>query len=83
MLFDEVTSALDPQLVGEVLDTMRMLSSEGMTMVVVTHEIRFARDVSHRVAFVHEGLIHEIGPPEQVIANPQRAETIAFLKSVR
>jgi hydroxyproline transport system ATP-binding protein len=83
MLFDEVTSALDPQLVGEVLDTMRMLSSEGMTMVVVTHEIRFARDVSHRVAFVREGLIHEIGPPEQVIANPQRAETIAFLKSVR
>ena len=83
MLFDEVTSALDPQLVGEVLDTMRMLSSEGMTMVVVTHEIRFARDVSHRVAFVRQGLIHEIGPPEQVIANPQKAETIAFLKSVR
>jgi hydroxyproline transport system ATP-binding protein len=52
-------------------------------MVVVTHEIRFARDVSHRVAFVHQGLIHEIGPPEQVIGNPQKAETIAFLKSVR
>jgi ABC-type polar amino acid transport system ATPase subunit len=83
MLFDEVTSALDPQLVGEVLDTMRMLSSEGMTMVVVTHEIRFARDVSHRVAFVRQGLIHEIGPPEQVIGNPQKPETIAFLKSVR
>ena len=63
-----MTSALDPQLVGEVLDTMRMLSSEGMAMVVVTHEIRFARDVSHRVAFVREGLIHEIGPPEQVSA---------------
>lgn len=83
MLFDEVTSALDPQLVNEVLDTMRMLSSEGMTMVVVTHEIRFARDVSHRIAFVHQELIHEIGPPEQVIGNPQKAETIAFLKPVR
>jgi hydroxyproline transport system ATP-binding protein len=83
MLFDEVTSALDPQLVGEVLDTTRMLSSEGMTMVVVTHEIRFARDVSHRVAFVHQRRIHEIGPPELVIGNPQKHETIAFLKSVR
>jgi hydroxyproline transport system ATP-binding protein len=83
MLFDEVTSALDPQLVGEVLDTLRMLSSEGMTMVVVTHEIRFARDVSDRVAFFHLGRIHEIGPPEQVIGNPQKPETVAFLKSVR
>ncbi len=83
MLFDEVTSALDPQLVGEVLDTMRMLSSEGMTMVVVTHEMRFARDVSDRVAFFHRGRIHEIGPPEQVIGNPQRPETADFLKSVR
>jgi ABC-type polar amino acid transport system ATPase subunit len=83
MLFDEVTSALDPQLVGEVLDTLRMLSSEGMTMVVVTHEIRFARDVSDRVAFVHQGRVHEIGPPEQVIGNPQKPETVVFLKSVR
>lgn len=83
MLFDEVTSALDPQLVGEVLDTMRMLSSEGMTMVVVTHEMRFARDVSDRVAFFHRGRIHEIGPPEQVIGNPQQPETADFLKSVR
>jgi polar amino acid transport system ATP-binding protein len=83
MLFDEVTSALDPQLVGEVLDTMRMLSSEGMTMVVVTHEIRFARDVSDRVAFFHSGRIHEIGSPEQVIGSPQQPETIEFLKSVR
>jgi polar amino acid transport system ATP-binding protein len=82
MLFDEVTSALDPQLVGEVLDTMRMLSSEGMTMIVVTHEIPFAREVSDRVAFFHKGRIHEIGPPEQVIGNPQKDETIAFLKSV-
>ena len=82
MLFDEVTSALDPQLVGEVLDTMRLLSSEGMTMVVVTHEIRFAREVSNRVAFFHLGLIHEIGHPDQVIGNPKKDETIAFLKSV-
>ncbi len=82
MLFDEVTSALDPQLVGEVLDTMRMLSGEGMTMIVVTHEIRFAREVSNRVAFFKGGKIHEIGPPEQVIGAPTRPETAAFLKSV-
>ena len=82
MLFDEVTSALDPQLVGEVLDTMRLLSADGMTMIVVTHEIRFAREVSNRVAFFHNGLIHEIGSPDQVIGNPQREETVAFLRSV-
>jgi len=82
MLFDEVTSALDPQLVGEVLDTMRLLSSEGMTMIVVTHEIAFAREVSDRVAFFHKGRIHEIGPPAQVIGAPQQPETAAFLKSV-
>ena len=81
MLFDEVTSALDPQLVGEVLDTLRMLSDEGMTMILVTHEIRFARDVSDRVAFFRDGVIHEIGSPQQVIDNPQRSETAAFLKS--
>jgi hydroxyproline transport system ATP-binding protein len=82
MLFDEVTSALDPQLVGEVLDTLRMLSSKGMTMIVVTHEIPFAREVSNRVAFFHKGRIHEIGPADRVIGNPQEPETIAFLKSV-
>jgi len=81
MLFDEVTSALDPQLVGEVLDTLRMLSEEGMTMILVTHEIRFARDVSDRVAFFRNGVIHEIGTPQQVIDDPQRPETAAFLKS--
>jgi polar amino acid transport system ATP-binding protein len=81
MLFDEVTSALDPQLVGEVLDTLRMLSDEGMTMILVTHEIRFARDVSDRVAFFRDGVIHEIGSPQQVIDSPQRPETAAFLKS--
>jgi polar amino acid transport system ATP-binding protein len=83
MLFDEATSALDPQLVGEVLDTMRMLAEDGMTMVLVTHEIRFARDVSDRVAFFRNGLVHEIGTPEQVIGNPVHAETAAFLKSVK
>jgi polar amino acid transport system ATP-binding protein len=82
MLFDEVTSALDPQLVGEVLDTMRMLSSEGMTMIVVTHEMRFAREVSDRVAFFHQGRIHEIGRPEQVFGSPNEPETAAFLKSI-
>ncbi len=82
MLLDEVTSALDPQLVGEVLDTLRMLSSEGMTMIVVTHEMAFAREVSARVAFFKDGRIHEIGPPEQVIGNPREPETIQFMKSV-
>lgn len=83
MLFDEVTSALDPQLVGEVLDTMRMLSDEGMTMILVTHEIRFARDVSDRVAYFRNGKVHEIGPPEQVIDAPQKPETADFLKATR
>jgi hydroxyproline transport system ATP-binding protein len=79
MLFDEVTSALDPQLVGEVLDTMRLLAREGMTMIVVTHEMRFAREVSDRVAFFLNGRIHEMGPPEQIFGSPQKAETAAFL----
>lgn len=82
MLFDEVTSALDPQLVGEVLETMKMLSNDGMTMICVTHEIRFARDVSDLVAFFHQGRIHEFGPPDQVISAPREAATAAFLKSV-
>ena len=82
MLFDEATSALDPQLVGEVLDTMRMLAEDGMTMVLVTHEISFAREVSDRVAFFRNGLVHEIGTPEQVLVSPQYAETADFLKSV-
>ncbi|KYO98045.1 Glutamine transport ATP-binding protein GlnQ [Pseudomonas aeruginosa] len=73
MLFDEATSALDPQLVGEVLDTMRLLAEEGMTMVLVTHEIRFARDVSDRVAFFRNGLVHEIGPPRPGDRQPAAA----------
>ena len=79
MLFDEVTSALDPQLVGEVLDTLRLLASEGMTMICVTHEMRFAREVSDRVAFFKDGLIHEIGAPAQIFDAPERPETAAFL----
>lgn len=82
MLFDEVTSALDPQLVGEVLDTLRLLASDGMTMIVVTHEMRFARDVSDRVAFFKDGLIHEIGPAKQIFDNPEKPETADFLKAV-
>jgi polar amino acid transport system ATP-binding protein len=83
MLFDEVTSALDPQLVGEVLDTLRLLAREGMTMICVTHEMRFAREVSDRVAFFRDGLIHEIGPPAQIFDAPARPETAAFLSATR
>ena len=83
MRVDEVTSALDPELVGEVLDTMQLLSEEGMTMLVVTHEIGFARDVSDRVAYIHEGRVEEIGPPSQVIAEPQSERTKQFLANVR
>ncbi len=79
MLFDEVTSALDPMLVGEVLDTLRMLASEGMTMICVTHEMKFAREVSDRVAFFHQGIMAEIAPPEQLFDAPQHAETRKFL----
>jgi ABC-type polar amino acid transport system ATPase subunit len=83
MLFDEVTSALDPELVGEVLDTLRLLSDEGVTMLVVTHEIGFARDVSDRVAYFHEGVIEELGTPGQVIENPNSKNTQKFLAKVR
>ncbi|WP_027991664.1 amino acid ABC transporter ATP-binding protein [Sinorhizobium meliloti] len=83
MLFDEVTSALDPMLVGEVLDTLKMLAEEGMTMICVTHEMTFARDVSDRVAFFHQGVMAEIGSPDQIFASPQNPETQKFLASVR
>jgi len=82
MLFDEITSALDPELVGEVLDTLRYLRDRGMTMIAVTHEIAFAREVSDKVAFFHQGIIEELGPPEQVISNPQREKTQQFLSKV-
>jgi polar amino acid transport system ATP-binding protein len=83
MLFDEVTSALDPELVGEVLDTMRLLADEGMTMICVTHEMGFARDVSDRVAYFHEGVIEEIGPPSQIFENQKSEQTKKFLAKVR
>jgi len=83
MLFDEVTSALDPELVGEVLDTLRLLADEGMTMICVTHEMGFARDVSDRVAYFHEGVIAEIGEAKQVITDPQNPLTQKFLSKVR
>jgi polar amino acid transport system ATP-binding protein len=79
MLFDEVTSALDPMLVGEVLDTLRMLASEGMTMICVTHEMKFACEVSDRVAFFHKGVMAEIAPPAQLFDAPQNPETRKFL----
>lgn len=83
MLFDEATSALDPELVGEVLDTMRLLAEEGMTMICVTHEMGFARDVSDRIAYFHEGVVEEIGPPEQVFGAPRSEHTKRFLAKVR
>ncbi|MCA1405035.1 amino acid ABC transporter ATP-binding protein [Ensifer sp. IC3342] len=79
MLFDEVTSALDPQLVGEVLDTLRMLASEGTTMICVTHEMKFAREVSDRVAFFHKGVMAEIAPPEALFGAPKDPELQKFL----
>lgn len=83
VLFDEVTSALDPQLVGEVLDTLKLLANEGMTMICVTHEMGFARDVSDRVAFFYKGVLAEIAPPDQFFNAPQHPETKAFLSNVR
>jgi polar amino acid transport system ATP-binding protein len=79
MLFDEVTSALDPELVKEVLDTMRELASEGMTMLVVTHEMGFAKDVGDQVVFMDEGVIVERGRPADVLDNPREARTQKFL----
>ncbi|MFE9964485.1 amino acid ABC transporter ATP-binding protein [Streptomyces sp. NPDC005525] len=82
MLFDEPTSALDPELVGEVLDVMRQLASEGMTMVVVTHEIGFAREVADTAVFMDGGVVVETGTPRQVLGDPQQERTRAFLSKV-
>ncbi|MTD15703.1 ATP-binding cassette domain-containing protein [Nakamurella sp. YIM 132087] len=82
MLFDEVTSALDPELVGEVLALLADLRSDGMTMLVATHEMAFARDVADRVAFLADGGVAEVGPPEQVLADPQDDRTRKFLRRV-
>ncbi|MCR5596065.1 MAG: amino acid ABC transporter ATP-binding protein [Lachnospiraceae bacterium] len=82
MLFDEPTSALDPEMVGEVLNVMKALAAEGMTMVIVTHEIGFAREVADRIIFMDGGYIVEEGTPEEVIGNPKEARTIDFLNKV-
>jgi polar amino acid transport system ATP-binding protein len=83
MLLDEVTSALDPELVGEVLDLLTELKGEGVTMLLNTHEMGFARDVADRVCFLHDGRIHEQGSPEQVLGDPQEERTRAFLSRIR
>ena len=83
MLFDEPTSALDPEMVGEVLAVMKSLANEGMTMLVVTHEMAFARDVSNRVVYMNNGVICEQGSPEELFNNPQREETREFLSRFR
>ncbi len=80
MLFDEITSALDPQLVGEVLDVLRVLKSEGMTMVIATHEMGFAREAADKVCFLQDGKILEEGPPDRLFTAPHEPETRAFLE---
>lgn len=82
MLFDEPTSALDPEMVGEVLEVIRDLAYEGMTMVIVTHEMGFAREVSDRILFMDEGIIYEEGKPYEIFNNPQRSRTKEFLSKV-
>ena len=82
MLFDEPTSALDPELVGEVLDVMKELAKSGMTMIVVTHEMGFAREVADTLVFMDEGVVVEAGPPREILGNPQHDRTKAFLSKV-
>ena len=82
MLFDEPTSALDPELTGEVLKTIKQLADDHMTMIIVTHEMNFAREVSDRVIFMADGVIQEEGTPEQIFNNPQNARTKAFLENM-
>ena len=82
MLFDEPTSALDPELVGEVLSVMKRLAKQGMTMLVVTHEIGFAREVADRVVFMADGMLLEEGPPKELFEHPTNEKAISFLQSV-
>jgi len=82
MLFDEPTSALDPELVAEVLEVMKKLAAEGMTMVVVTHEMGFAREVANQLVFMDGGVVVESGNPREVLSNPQHERTKAFLSKV-
>jgi polar amino acid transport system ATP-binding protein len=81
LLCDEITSALDPELVGEVLQVVEQLAAEGMTLMVVTHEMNFARRVSDRVVFMHQGKVHEMGPPEQLFSAPATPELRQFLSA--
>jgi polar amino acid transport system ATP-binding protein len=82
MLLDEITSALDPELVSEVLNIVRDLAAQGMTMLLATHEMGFAREVASKVCFLHQGVVHEEGPPEQIFGDPQAERTRAFLKRI-
>ena len=82
MLLDEITSALDPELVGEVLDVVRELKRAGMTMMLATHEMGFAREIADRVCFLHQGRILESGPPEQLFGDPREERTRQFLQRV-
>ena len=79
ILFDEPTSALDPQMVGEVLDVIKNIAKEGLTMIIVTHEMAFARDVSNHVVFMNQGVICEEGTPQEIFTDPKRIETKEFL----
>jgi polar amino acid transport system ATP-binding protein len=83
LLCDEITSALDPELVGEVLRVVENLADEGMTLLMVTHEMQFARKVADRVVFMHQGLVHEVGVPQELFANPQTPELKQFLHALR
>lgn len=83
LLCDEITSALDPELVNEVLAVVKQLAAEGMTLIMVTHEMRFARDVGDQLVFMHQGLIHESGPAKEVFASPKTAELAAFIGAVQ
>ena len=82
MLLDEITSALDPELVSEVLNNVRDLASQGMTMLLATHEMGFAKEVASKVCFLYEGVVHEEGPPEQIFGNPKQERTRGFLKRI-
>jgi polar amino acid transport system ATP-binding protein len=82
MLLDEITSALDPELVAEVLNVVRELAASGMTMLIATHEMAFARDIADRVCFLDEGVILEEGPPEQIFSAPREARTQQFLARI-
>jgi len=82
LLLDEITSALDPELVGEVLNIVRDLAADGMTMMLATHEMGFAKEVSSKVCFLHEGVIHEEGPPSQIFEHPQQERTKAFVQRI-